>query len=115
MTRYDAIRRQLGDIEKDHERALALREMQLRVISAYRDELEDHVDIAAGMLAVAKGCSKDKALALIAGQYETRQARKAVTEESVSSEHLTGDALANAALDHIVSVYGLRQPQEDAT
>ena len=76
MTRFDAIRRQLSDIEKNHDRALAKREMQINLLCAYRDELEDHVDIAAGMLAMAKGCSKDKALALIAGQYETRQARK---------------------------------------
>lgn len=79
MTRYDAIRRQLGDIEKDHERALALREMQLRVIAAYRDELEDHVDIAAEMLSKANGWSKDEALAIIAAEYELRQSRRAVT------------------------------------
>lgn len=40
MTRFDAIRRQLADIEKHHERALEKREMQIRLLCGYRDELE---------------------------------------------------------------------------
>jgi len=79
MTRYDAIRRQLGDIEKHHERAEAKHEMQINLLCAYRDELEDHLDIAAGMIAVARGCSKAAVLDIIACGYETRQSRKAVT------------------------------------
>lgn len=78
MTRYDAIRRQLGDIEKAHERALAKHEMQINLLCGYRDQLEDDVDIAAGMIAEIGGCSKDDALAVIAGKYEARQAARKV-------------------------------------
>lgn len=77
MTRYDAIRRQLGDIEKHEERALAKHEMQVNLLCAYRDQLEDEVDIAVGIIAMANGWSKDDALALIAGEYEMRQELKA--------------------------------------
>ena len=81
MTRYDAIRRQLGDIEKAHERALAKRDMQIRLLCAYRDQLEDHVDIAAEMLAKSDGCSKDWAATQVDDVYEARQAaRKAAVE-----------------------------------
>jgi len=81
VTRYDAIRRQLGDIEKAHERALAKRDMQIRLLCAYRDQLEDHVDIAAEMLAKSDGCSKDWAATQVDDVYEARQAaRKAAVE-----------------------------------
>ena len=76
MTRYDAIRRQLSDIEKNHDRALAKREMQINLLCAYRDELEDHVDIAAEMLAKSDGCSKDWAATQVDDVYEARQAAR---------------------------------------
>lgn len=77
MTRYDAIRRQLGDIEKAHERALAKRDMQIRLLCGYRDQLEDKIDIAVEMIAEAGDCSKDDAGKLIDDAYEVRQlARK---------------------------------------
>ena len=102
--------------ERDHEEEKERLRMQVRLLCGYRDQLEDEVDVAAGMIAVRDFTSLDAALKLIADAYEVRQgARKVAVGASVSSEHLTGDALANAALDHIVSVYGLRQPQEDAT
>ena len=63
--------------ERDHAEALALREEQLLIMAAYRDELEDHLDIAAGMIAVARGCSKAAVLDIVACEYETRRARKA--------------------------------------
>jgi len=78
VTRYDAIRRQLADIERDHERQLAQREMQIRLLCGYRDELEDHVDIAAGMIAHRDDIDKDAAVELIAYQYEVRQAARKV-------------------------------------
>ena len=63
--------------ERDHAEALALREMQIRVLCAYRDELEDKGDIAVGMLAKACDCSKDDAGRMIDDLYEVRQrARK---------------------------------------
>jgi hypothetical protein len=77
MTRYDAIRRQLGDIEKAHERALAKREMQIRLLCAYRDQLEDRVDIAARLL-TSRDCSLDDALKSIDDEYEIRQAARKV-------------------------------------
>ena len=77
MTRFDAIRRQLSDIEKNHERALAKRDEQVLILTGYRDQLEDEVDIAAGMIAVARGCSKAAVLDIIECEYETRQSRKA--------------------------------------
>ena len=81
MTRYDAIRRQLGDIEKAHERALAKHEMQINLLCGYRDELEDKADIAVGLLAVARDCSKDNAGKLVDDVHEARQAaRKAAVE-----------------------------------
>lgn len=81
MTRYDAIRRQLGDIEKAHERALAKLEMQINLLCAYRDQLEDRLDIAVEMLAKAGDCGKDDPAALIDDAYEARQAaRKAGVE-----------------------------------
>lgn len=87
MTREDAIIRLVGDLKKHHERALAKHEMQVNLLCAYRDQLEDHVDIAAGMIVDAYYCSKDEAfvardkdeaLALIAGEYERRQAARKV-------------------------------------
>ena len=78
MTRYDAGHRLLDDIEKHNERALAKHEMQVRLLCGYRDQLEDHVDIAAEMLSKATGCSTDGALALIADEYERRQAARKV-------------------------------------
>ena len=76
MTRYDAIRRQLADIEKAHERALEKREMQIRVLCAYRDELEDKADIALGMIAEAGDCSQDDAGKLVDDTYEVLQAAR---------------------------------------
>jgi len=62
----------------------ALLEEQVRLKDAYCCELEDvirhdadHLDIAAGMIAVARSCSKAAVLDIIACEYETRQARKA--------------------------------------
>ena len=81
MTRFDAIRRQLSDIEKNHERALAKREMQIRLLCGYRDQLEDQFDIAVEMFSDAYCCSKDVAGKLIDDAYEARQAaRKAAGE-----------------------------------
>ena len=78
VTRFDAIRRQLGDIEKAHERALALREMQIRVLCSYRDELEDKADIAVEMLVATFHYSKDAAETAIDTAYEARQAARKV-------------------------------------
>jgi len=81
VTRFDAIRRQLGDIEKHHERSLAKREMQIRLLCGYRDQLEDHVDIAAGIIADHADIDLDDAAKLIDDAYEARQAaRKAAVE-----------------------------------
>ena len=116
MTRYDAGHRLLDDIEKSHERALAKLEMQIRVMGGYRDELEDKLEIAVELLVGTFHYGKDEAGERIDWAYAARQAaRKVAVEESVSSEYLTGDALANTALAHIVSEYGLKQPQEDAS
>jgi len=78
MTRYDAIRRQLGDIEKHHERALEKRDMQVRVMAAYRDQLEAQFDIAVGMIASAGDCSEADVVTLIVDAYEVRQAARKV-------------------------------------
>ena len=78
MTRYEAIIRQLGDIEKSHERALAKHEMQVRLLSGYRDELEDKLEIAVEMLAKSDGCSKDWAATQVDEVYEARQAARKV-------------------------------------
>jgi len=58
MTRYDAGHRLLDDIEKNHERALAKHETQIRLKDGYCDELElentrerEHVEIAAEWIA----------------------------------------------------------------
>lgn len=81
MTRFDAIRRQLGDIEKHHERALAKREMQINILCGYRDQLEDKADIAAEILAAVRDCSKDEAARMVDDAYEVRQrARKVAVE-----------------------------------
>lgn len=76
MTRFDAIRRQLADIEKNHERALEKREMQVRVMAAYRDELEDHGAIAVEMLSGFMGISVDDVNAVIGQRYEREQKAK---------------------------------------
>lgn len=78
MTRFDAIRRQLCDIEKHHERALAKHEMQVRLLCCYRDELEDRVEIAAGIIAARDDIGLGAALKLIADIYEARQAARKV-------------------------------------
>jgi len=64
--------------ERDHAEALALREMQIRVLCAYRDELEDKGDIAVWMLKAALNISKDEAGKLIDDAYEVRQAARKV-------------------------------------
>jgi len=64
--------------ERDHEEKLALRDEQIRLLCAYRDELEDHVDIAVGMIAHRDDISLDDATELIAYQYEVRQAARKV-------------------------------------
>ena len=74
MTRYEAIIRQLGDIEKAHERALTKRDMQIRLLCGYRDELEDKLEIAVEMIAVARRGSKECAAQRIDTAYEARQA-----------------------------------------
>jgi len=80
VTRFDAIRRQLGDIEKHNERAAAKHEMQVNLLCAYRDELEDKLDIAVGMLVGTFHYSKDEAAEEMDAYYRVRQAaRKAVT------------------------------------
>jgi hypothetical protein len=79
VTRFDAIRRQLGDIEKHHERALVKRDMQIRLLCGYRNQLEDYVDIATRLL-TTRDISLDDASKMIADEYELRQAaRKAAT------------------------------------
>lgn len=78
MTRFDAIRRQLSDIEKHHERALAKREMQINILCGYRDQLEDQLDIAAELISRALDCSKDDAVNLYVDAYEARQAARKV-------------------------------------
>lgn len=78
MTRFDAIRLQLANIESDYQEALALREMQVRVLAAYRDELEDRIDIAVGMLVATFHYSKDEADAAIETAYEVLQAARKV-------------------------------------
>ena len=64
--------------ERDHAEALALREMQIRVLCAYRYELEDKGDIAVWMLKAALNISKDEAGKLIDDAYEVRQAARKV-------------------------------------
>ena len=78
MTRFDAIRRQLSDIEKNHERALAKREMQINLLCGYRDQLEDKVDIATRMIARSKSCSPDDAAKLIDNVYDDQQVARKV-------------------------------------
>ena len=78
MTRYEAIRRQLADIERDHERQLAQREMQIRLLCGYRDQLEDQVDIAVGMIASRDLTGRDAVSKLIADAYEARLAARKV-------------------------------------
>lgn len=70
--------------ERDHEEQKELLRIQVRLLTDHRTELEDairhdaaHLDIAAGMIAVARGCSKAAVLDIIACEYETRQSRKA--------------------------------------
>lgn len=82
MTRYDAIRRQLGDIEKHHERALAKHEMQVRLLCGYRDQLEDRVGIAVRMIAARDDISLDDAMRLIVDADEARQAARKFAEAS---------------------------------
>ena len=78
MTRYEAIIRQLGDIEKSHERALTKRDMQIRILCGYRDELEERVEIAARMIADPYYCSVEAAMQLIDAEYERRGAARKV-------------------------------------
>ena len=78
MTRYEAIIRQLGDIEKSHERALTKRDMQIRLLCGYRDELEDRVDIAVEMLVATFHYGKDDAETAITFACEARQAARKV-------------------------------------
>lgn len=62
--------------ERDHEEALALREVQVRVLCAYRDELEDKADIGVEMIAAAFHCSKDRAAQIVEDAYEARKAAR---------------------------------------
>ena len=79
MTRYEAIIRQLGDIEKSHERALTKRDMQIRLLCGYRDELEDKSAIALEIIANAFVYgNKDDAAKLIDDRYEALQAARRV-------------------------------------
>lgn len=64
--------------ERDHAEALALREMQIRVLCAYRDELEDKGDIAAEMIADYGLYTKDEVGKLVDDAYEVRQAARRV-------------------------------------
>lgn len=76
MTYYEAALRQLEANEKHHERALAKNEMHINLLCAYRDKLEDEVDIAAEMIAHRDGTSLDAASKLIYDAHEIRQAAR---------------------------------------
>ena len=78
MTRYEAIIRQLGDIEKSHERALTKRDMQIRLLCGYRDELEDKLEIAVELLVGTFHYGKDDAARVIDDAYEALQAARKV-------------------------------------
>ena len=64
--------------ERDHAEEKERLRTEIERLCAYRDELEDHVDIAAGMIAHRDDIDKDAAVELIAYQYEVRQAARKV-------------------------------------
>lgn len=61
--------------ERDHAEEKERLRTEIERLCAYRDELEDHVDIATGMIAKAGDCSYFDAVQLIAdAYYAARQA-----------------------------------------